>query len=154
MQQLIVISSSWLSKVTPSGVQRLLDKLGSWVPSRISSIRSAKFRLPQFLATYFQSFTYIFPVPKVSHDFFLVIYQHFSLFRISSYVSRKFTPWMPAVLHYTLATTFSLFCHLPTFFSEKMSHWMPPEWIPGAVAPCSPPLSARHWSRLSPFNQS
>src|SRR6218665_1069682 len=36
-----------------------------------------------------------------------------------------------------------IFCNLPTFL-HKLAPWMPPGWMPGAVAPSAPP-SARHW---------
>ena len=146
MQQLIVTSSSWVSKVTPSGVQRLLDdraKQGSWMPSRITSIRSAKFRLLQFLTTYFQSFTYIFPVPKVSHDFFLVIYQHFSPF---SHQFVRFTkirsldapqcciiPWQQHFLFFVIYLHFS---------QKKCPLGCPQSGCPGPSHRPHPPLHA------------
>src|SRR6218665_1249569 len=35
-----------------------------------------------------------------------------------------------------------IFCHLPTFVLQKLAPWMPPGWMPGAVAPSAPPLHA------------
>src|SRR6218665_4015930 len=32
------------------------------------------------------------------------------------------------------------FCHLPTFLLRKLAPWMPPGWMPGAVAPLCTPL--------------
>ena len=81
--------------------------------------------------------------PNISVDLFLLIkfYPNFPLFRIGS---RKFAPWIPpTVLHYAPVTTFfsSFISHLPTFF-RKLAYWMPPGWMPGAVAPSAPPLHA------------
>ena len=72
-----------------SGVQRLLDargQRGSWMPSKIVSIRLAKF---------------------LTIFYYLVTYQNLSLFRISCQISRKFAPWMPPpVLHHVPVTKF------------------------------------------------
>src|SRR6218665_1148645 len=40
--------------------------------------------------------------------------------------------------------------HLPVHFFRKLRRWMPPGWMPGAVAPFASP-SARHCSQGSPL---
>src|SRR6218665_1948591 len=80
--------------------------------------------------------------PKISDDFFLVIYPNFSLFYISFHIRHLDAP---PVLHRALETTFSssLFSHLPTFVYENWPLECPLRWMPGAVAPSAPP-SAHH----------
>src|SRR6218665_1166399 len=96
-----------------------------------------------FLLVVHQHFSNSFP--KIYDDLFLVIYQNFSLFRISCQISRVFAPWMPPVLHHTQVTTFFSSCFvIYLHFSRKLAPWLPPGWMPGPVAP-SAPSSARHW---------
>src|SRR6218665_2428302 len=99
-----------------SGVQRLLDargQRGSWMPSKIVSIRLAKF---------------------LTIFFYLVTYQNLSLFRISCQISRKFAPWMPPpVLHHVPVTKFfsSFLVIYLHFFYKSWPLGCPPGWMPG-----------------------
>src|SRR6218665_1126869 len=75
----------------------------------------------------------------------LVIDPDFSLFRISCQISQKFATCMPPVLHHAPITTFFYsFWVIYPHFLRKLAPWMPPGWMPGAVASSAPPPSARH----------
>src|SRR6218665_1511490 len=65
---------------------------------------------------------------------FLVTYPNFSLFRISFQILRKFAP-CPWKRHFPPS-----FLVIYLHFLRKLAPWMPPGWMPGAVAPSAPPL--------------
>src|SRR6218665_144276 len=105
------------------------------MPSRIVSIHSTKFRLLQFLTTYFFShspkfFQFLnFLTPFFSHLSKSLTYQNFS------------------VLNHVPATTYFFLSFTYIFIQKKIPLDAPPEWMPGAVAPSAPPLHAT--ARLS-----
>src|SRR6218665_199257 len=118
------------------------------VSSRKSAFPEKKFlliyknsiHLPKYLTT-FLSFPISFQnlcnsSPKISDD----------LFSISCYLRKCLkktgpldAPKAGCPVH-TLFFTFSM--HLPILL-RKLGRWMPPGWLPGAVAPFTPPY-ARH----------
>src|SRR6218665_988854 len=73
---------------------------------------------PKISDDLFRSFTKIFPIRLLKY--FL---QHFSLFRISCQISRKFAP---LVLLHALVTTFFSFLSFTYICLLKLAPWMPP----------------------------
>src|SRR6218665_532749 len=86
------------------------------------------------------SFTKIFPIRLLKS-----FSQHFSLFRISCQILRKFAPWMPpSAASRSGNDIFLFFFVIYLLFYENWPLACPLGWMPGAVAPFAPP-SARHW---------
>src|SRR6218665_2578536 len=93
---------------------------------------------PKIFDDLFRSFTKIFPIRLLKS--FL---QHFSLFRISCQISRKFAPWMPASAASRSGNDIFLFLFVITYiFYKNLPLGCPPGCVPGAVAPFAPPLHA------------
>src|SRR6218665_3975889 len=134
-----MISLNYSVSSLASGVHRLLDARGQrgyWMPSKIffySSIHPAT-----FLTTFLGPFTKFFLIRLLKS--FL---QHFSLFRISCQISRKFAPWMPPIAASRSGNDIFLFLFVITYiFYKNLPLGCPSGCVPGAVAPFAPPLHA------------
>src|SRR6218665_1917407 len=93
----------------PSGVQRVLD-------ARANEVLGCP---PKILTTFFSHLS-LFSYLKISYDL----------------LSVAPLSYMPTVLTFFLLISCN-FKHLPTPFLRKLDHWVPPGWMPGAVAPPS-----------------
>ena len=96
------VSVRLLIRCVYSGVQRLLDaqgQRGSWMPSnffKTSSLKNIFYSSRKISNDLFsRSPKFSNSSPKLSDDFFLVIYPNCSPFRISFQISRKFAHWLP-----------------------------------------------------------
>src|SRR6218665_1760255 len=63
-------------------------------------------------------------------------------FFISCQISGQFASWIPPPVrhHASVTTFFSSFFAIYLLFLHKLAPWMPPGWVPGAVAPSALPL--------------
>src|SRR6218665_3625136 len=81
---------------------------------------------------------------KISDDLFLVVHRNVSPFSHQLSNLTRIRSLDAPVLHHAPVTTFSylFFGHSPTFVKENSPLGCPPGWMPGAVAPSTPPLHA------------